>query len=92
MILLGILVWFFPILIAGYNTMPAAKKKNVDVRGLKRFMCLSLVILGIGWLVFPPLFHSLGWEKWAEAFIYLWTPALAVFMVIKAQKYDRNGK
>lgn len=32
-------------LIAGYNTMPAEKKKNVDVAGLSSFMRRHLVTL-----------------------------------------------
>ena len=42
LVLLGILVRFFPNLIAGYNTMSAEQKKNVDVKGLSRFMYSSL--------------------------------------------------
>ena len=49
LVLLGISVRFFPNLIAGYNTMSAEQKKNVDVKGLSRFMCLSLAAIGIGW-------------------------------------------
>ena len=45
LVLLGILVRFFPNLIAGYNTMSAEQKKNVDVKGLSRFMCLSLAAI-----------------------------------------------
>ena len=48
LVLLGISVRFFPNLIAGYNTMSAEQKKNVDVKGLSRFMCLSLAAIGIG--------------------------------------------
>ena len=47
-VLLGILVRFFPNLIVGYNTMSAEQKKNVDVKGLSRFMCSSLAAIGIG--------------------------------------------
>ena len=34
-ILLGLLVWRFPKLIAGYNTMTPEQQKKVDVKGLK---------------------------------------------------------
>ena len=39
---LGMLVRKYPNLIAGYNTMTAEQKKNVDVKGLSNFMCRSL--------------------------------------------------
>lgn len=34
-ILLGLLVWRFPKLIAGYNTMMPEQQKKVDVKGSK---------------------------------------------------------
>ena len=44
LIVVGLLVKRFPMLIAGYNTMPAEKKKNVDIAGLSSFMRRHLVI------------------------------------------------
>ena len=37
---LGMLVRKYPNLIAGYNTMTAEQKKNVDVKGLSNFCLL----------------------------------------------------
>lgn len=45
-ILLGLLVWKFPKLIAGYNTMTPEQQKKVDVKALKTFMCRKFPILG----------------------------------------------
>lgn len=90
LILLGVLVRFFPILIAGYNTMSAEQKKNVDVKGLTRFACLCFVVLGAGWIVFPVVIYLLGNEKWIQTFYWLWLPAGIIFMFIKSQKYDHN--
>ena len=45
LIVVGLLVKRFPMLIAGYNTMPPAKKKNVDIGGLSSFMRRHLVIM-----------------------------------------------
>lgn len=89
-VLLGILVRFFPNLIVGYNTMSAEQKKNVDVKGLSRFMCLSLAAIGIGWIALGMLAGNLGGEKWVLAVDFLWLPAGCVFLLVKAQKYDRN--
>ena len=71
LVLLGILVRFFPNLIAGYNTMSAEQKKNVDVKGLSRFMCLSLAAIGIGWIALGMLAGNLGGEKWVLAVDFL---------------------
>lgn len=65
-VLLGILVRFFPNLIAGYNTMSAEQKKNVDVKGLSRFMYSSLAAIGIGWIALGMLAGNLGGEKWTK--------------------------
>lgn len=46
-ILLGLLVWRFPKLIAGYNTMTPEQQKKVDVKGLKAFMCRVFCAIGI---------------------------------------------
>ena len=66
LVLLGILVRFFPNLIAGYNTMSAEQKKNVDVKGLSRFMYSSLAAIGIGWIALGMLAGNLGGEKWTK--------------------------
>ena len=46
-IALGFLVKRFPILIAGYNTMPAEEKAKVDVKGLSSHMRNSLIVIGL---------------------------------------------
>ena len=68
---LGMLVRKYPNLIAGYNTMTAEQKKNVDVKGLSNFMCRSLCVIAV--LMIIPIIGS-------------------IYMVVKAQRYDRNGK
>ena len=44
---IGFLVKYSPGLIAGYNTIPEDKKKNVDIDGLSTFMRNSLIIIGL---------------------------------------------
>lgn len=73
-VLLGILVRFFPNLIVGYNTMSAEQKKNVDVKGLSRFMCLSLAAIGIGWIALGMLAGNLGGENGFWRWIFFGCP------------------
>ena len=47
LIAIGFLVKAFPVLIAGYNTIPKDKKKNVDVKGLSTLICNVLIIIGL---------------------------------------------
>ena len=44
---LGFLVKSSPDLIAGYNTMPEEKKKNVDIDGLSTYMRNAMVAMGM---------------------------------------------
>ncbi|NCC10941.1 MAG: DUF3784 domain-containing protein [Bacteroidia bacterium] len=60
LILCGFLVKRFPMLIAGYNTMSPAKKKQVDIKGLSTFLCRCLVFMGVGMLVLYLLFRVTG--------------------------------
>lgn len=45
-IIMGVLIYFFPNLIAGYNTMSKEDKKKVDIKGLSKFMRNSFIIFG----------------------------------------------
>ena len=79
LIVVGLLVKRFPMLIAGYNTMPAEKKKNVDIAGLSSFMRRHLVIIGALWVLLAlPVVYV----------IYL--PVYVVWMLVRAQRYDHN--
>ena len=47
LIITGLLVWKYPGLIAGYNTMTPEQQRNVDIKGLKAFMCRAFCLVGI---------------------------------------------
>lgn len=47
LIIAGLLVVKFPILIAGYNTLPKAEKEKIDIRSVSIIMRKYLVIAGI---------------------------------------------
>jgi hypothetical protein len=73
-------------LIAGYNTMSADRRKNVDIRGLARMMGICMYLCG-GAFAATGILDALGVR------IGMF-PALALlivsvlFMAIRAQKYD----
>lgn len=89
LVLLGILVRFFPNLIAGYNTMSAEQKKT----WMSRIIAFHVLEPGgdrhrldrIGYAG-----RKSGRRKWVLAVDFLWLPAGCVFLLVKAQKYDRN--
>lgn len=78
--------WYF--LIAGYNTMPKEKQANVDTEGLGRLMGIYGYING-GFFVALGVLKALGANvAIAPAIIFL--SVSTVYLLIKAQKYDRN--
>lgn len=80
--------WYF--LIAGYNTMPKAKKANVDIASVGRLMGYWGYLNG-GVCILLGLMAALGMDP-ADGVI----PALiifgvsTIFLLIRAQKYDHN--
>ncbi len=77
-------------LIAGYNTMPPEKKKNVDITGLANFMANSL--FGIGAFA---LAGSLVTSRWCPnlfPYVLILCSAGTVLMLPAAQKFDHNKK
>lgn len=86
----GFLVRYYPNLIAGYNTMPPERKKNVDIEGLSRFMRNCLVTMGLATIITPGLLAAFGLYNMTKLFIVLPTLAGTVYVLIGAQKYDHN--
>ena len=89
---MGILIKYFKFywLIAGYNTMPEKKKKNVDVKGLASFMgniffVIAIIHLGGSFL------DNLGIPYIRTISIGL-VALVVVYMLIGSQKYDKNKK
>jgi len=90
MIVVGFLVGSYPNLIAGYNTMPEDKKKNVDIEGLSKFGRNILIIIGLSIISGYYLFKWIGFESIADLMILISTILGVSIMVIKGQKFDKN--
>lgn len=92
LIVCGLLVKRFPMLISGYNTMPAEKKKNVDIEGLSSFMRRHLVIIGALWALLAVVLNLTGRQKALPVIYVIYVPVYVVWMMIRAQRYDHNEK
>ena len=92
MIGMGFLVKSSPNLIAGYNTMPKDKKKNVDIDGLSTFMRNSFIIIGLSIIAGYYVFKWIGYTAIANSMILIATVIGVVIMLIYAQKFDHNKK
>ena len=87
---LGFLIRAFPGMIAGYNTMPADKKKNVDIEGLSRYVRNVMILMGLGTIVFYLVFLWLGWTYMANMVIFMVVLVGSMVLFLTSQKYDHN--
>lgn len=90
MIGIGFLVKSSPSLIAGYNTMPEDKKKNVDIVGLSTYMRNGFVIIGLSIIVGYYLFKWIGFTVIAESIIGIVILPGVLIVVINSQRFDKN--
>lgn len=90
LIVVGLLVKRFPMLIAGYNTMPPAKKKNVDIDGLASFMRRHLVIIGVLWALLAVTLTLTGQQDALPVIYMIYVPVYVVWMLVRAQRFDHN--
>ncbi len=89
-IAVGFLVKSAPNLIAGYNTMPSHRKKNVDIEGLSTLMRNGLVAIGATIIVGYFLFKWIGFTMIANSMILVVTLVGVTILVVKAKRYDHN--
>lgn len=87
---IGFLVKSAPNLIAGYNTMPQDKKKNVDIEGLSTFMRNGLIAIGLTIIIGYYLFKWIGLIMIANSMLLIVTIFGIAILIINAQKFDHN--
>jgi uncharacterized membrane protein YfcA len=90
LIAIGFLVKFFPNLIAGYNTLPADKKKNVDVDGLSTLIRNGFIIMGLCVMLGHFFFRWIALDLMADYIILLVLIIGISIMVVKARRCDHN--
>lgn len=90
MVGIGFIVKASPNLIAGYNTMPEHKKKNVNIEGLSIFMRNSLIVMGLSIIAGYYLFKWLGFIAIADSIIMIVVLLGVTIMVINARRFDHN--
>lgn len=88
LVVVGFLVVKFPMLIAGYNTMPKEKRDKVDIGGLSRMMRRWFICIGICQMVGVALLNKLALYGVKEAFSVIFLLGGCMIVVVKAQKYN----
>ena len=93
LIITGLLVWKYPGLIAGYNTMTPEQQRNVDIKGLKTFMCRAFCLVGIAVILAAYLFRQSINGIAADLMSTILIPLSGTACIlIGAQRYDHNQK
>lgn len=90
---LGVLVYRFPNLIAGYNTMPEEEKAKVDVEGLKKWSRNMFVIIGVLLIIANYVSHSLSFvdPDYVDYAFYVIVVVGLVILVAGAQKFKARN-
>ncbi|MGF1586905.1 MAG: DUF3784 domain-containing protein [Bacteroidales bacterium] len=87
---IGFLVKSVPDLIAGYNTMPKDKKKNVDIEGLSTYIRNGLIVIGLVIIIGYFLFKWIGLKIIANFMVVIVTLIGTTIIVINAKRFDHN--
>lgn len=85
---LGVLVYRFPNLIAGYNTMSEEDKAKVDVEGLKKWSRNVFVIIGVLLILSNYVSHSFADPNYADYPFYVIVVVGLVILIAGAQKFS----
>lgn len=90
-VVLGIMIKYFKCywLIAGYNTMPEEKRKNVDIESLGRFIGNYMLLLGLLLAIGGVLLYA-GYKTLGIILIVFPQFILTPYVLIRSQKYDKN--
>lgn len=87
LIVVGILVYNYPYLISGYNSLTEEQKAKVDIKGLKSFMRTVLIFMGVLTIVDYYILRLMGYPMLAD---YISFPIIIIgtlIMVINAGKF-----
>lgn len=85
-LLVGLFSFFFPNLIAGYNTMSKEEKKKYDIKGIKRMMLITCTISAV--LIFIAGFFT-PWINWLFPIIVI---GMCVYIIVSANSKRFKAK
>ena len=87
LIMLGYLVKKHPDMIAGYNTMPKARKEKFDIKGYSSLMKKAFIMVGLAIMLLGAVSCIIGWSEGLLLTTIVPVLALAVFLTLKAERY-----
>ncbi len=87
-VIIGILVYRFPNLIAGYNTMSEQEKAKVDVEGLKKWSRNVFVVIGVLLIINNYMIHSFADPDYVDYLFYVIVIVGLVILIVGSQKFN----
>jgi len=76
-------------LISGYNTMPAERKKNVDVEALAAFAAKTCFLIAA--IIFVAAIFALLGKMAISGIVFALILPVVIYTLIKAQKFDKGA-
>lgn len=89
---IGFLMKKYPNMISPYNTMPAEKKKNVDINAIASLYQKGFLIIGLSTIGVYYLFDLLNMRLVAQISTMVPVFVLTPILMIMVQKYDLNKR
>lgn len=88
-IVLGFLVYKFPMLISGYNTLPKKEREKIDIRPVASRMRTIFCIMGLILMTVPFLLDRIGLSAWNEYLgLVVTLGGVAILLILNSRKQD----
>ena len=88
--LIALLLRYYPETMAGYNTMPKAKREKIDIQKLGRFISNAMFV-GVPSVLLAPLMPSEG----LYSLLLCWIPCAilvvaGIYVNVRKEKFDKQ--
>ena len=88
--LIALLLRHYPETMAGYNTMPKAKREKIDIRKLGRFIS-NVMLAGVPSVLLSPLMPSVG----LYSLLLCWIPCgmllvAGIYVNVRKEKFEKQ--
>ena len=88
--LIALLLRHYPETMAGYNTMPKAKREQIDIQKLGRFIS-NVMFAGVPSVLLAPLMPSVG----LYSLLLCWIPcgmliAAGIYVNVRKEKFEKQ--
>ena len=87
---MGVLVYKYPNLISGFNTLTPEQKEKVNVKGLKSFMRMVFIFMGVLIPIDFYILRVMGYPMIADYISFLIIIIGTIYMTVSAGSFFRK--